>query len=557
MAGIRSFTSLLSGSSLPDLSSWGARSGSQYAPVISNIKSKGSASMKAYKVDEEKIYSVIGTSLKKYLDRIDELKTYLESHITKTSIDVIKDSVIELMVLDSDSIISLPEDPQAEKAINRILNNMQIPKHILGDISDLIYYGSYSYAIEFNKETEKLNLRYLKDPSKVISTWKDSKLDSYFTYDLSGELVKFDKDQIFSISTYDYKLELENNLTQDKFIDLIDEIDGTSDRTKLNIQRERLSDKSGIEYKSLNKRYLAGSPLFNSITGKIKEYILKDYLLSILSIKDLIQPIILLVGLEKTTSLEEGIDLTQKIENLINQNVDISFMEAKGLSVRELAMSLIDNIRVLPDYDGKLTGMSDLNLDKLSDKIDRIRADQQTIREDIINSIGLPIDLFEGRSSRWESIKMSQRFESKISYYVDMINNSVVLLAENIYKRLKKSKGLNIEGKIISKLMDTESLEYSKKVARIDSLSEQMNRIADLSDIVSRVDPNQQGGLIEVKELKKYIQTALSKLNDPTLAKLINPNKKPEDPFAQQGMEQEDPGGDQEMPQDQSQEGYQ
>jgi hypothetical protein len=152
---------------------------------------------------------------------------------------------------------------------------------------------------------------------------------------------------------------------------------------------------------------------------------------------------------------------------------------------------------------------------------------------------------------------MSQRFESKVSYYVDMINNSVVLLAENIYKRLKKSKGLNIEGKIISKLMDTESLEYSKKVARIDSLSEQMNRIADLSDIVSRVDPNQQGGLIEVNELKKYIQTALSKLNDPTLAKLINPNKKPEDPFAQQGMEQEDPGGDQEMPQDQSQEGYQ
>lgn len=520
MSAIRTFANLVFGST-PNMTSWGARQGSPYAPVQSNIISPGSLnSSVGGGVDAEKIYSIVGTSLTRYLERIDELTSYLEFHITKTSIDVIKDALMELIITDNPNIISLPDDPEAEADINRILNEMQLIKHITSDISELIYYGSYSYAMELTDDNKSCKLRYLKNPTKVISTWKDSKLDSYFTYDMAGEMHEFNKNEIFSISTYDYKLEFDENISSDRLKQLNAEIEGEEAVTKLNVAREK--SKRGVT--SYDKRYLAGTPLFGYITGKIKEYILKDYLLSILSIKDLIQPIILLVGLEKTTALEEGVDLTQKVESLINKNLDMSFMEAKGLSVKDLAMSLIDNIRVLPDYDSKLAGMTDLNLDKISEKIDRIRMDQQTIKEDLINAIGLPPDLFEGRASRWESIKMSQRFESKVSYYVDMINKSVVLLAENLYDRLKLSKKLDIEGKITSNLMDTDSLEYTKKVARMDTLAESVNRIADLANIVSGLEQNQ---LVEIKALKEYIKEGVKKFNDPAMAKMINPDKKP------------------------------
>jgi hypothetical protein len=520
MSAIRTFANLVFGST-PNMTSWGARQGSPYAPVQSNIISPGSLnSTVGGGVDANKIYSIVGTSLTRYLERIDELTSYLEFHITKTSIDVIKDALMELIITDNPNIISLPDDPEAEADINRILNEMQLIKHITSDISELIYYGSYSYAMELTDDNKSCKLRYLKNPTKVISTWKDSKLDSYFTYDMAGEMHEFNKNEIFSISTYDYKLEFDDNISSDRLKQLNAEIEGEESKTRLNIAKEK--EKKRIT--SYDKRYLAGTPLFGYITGKIKEYILKDYLLSILSIKDLIQPIILLVGLEKTTALEEGVDLTQKVESLINKNLDMSFMEAKGLSVKELAMSLIDNIRVLPDYDSKLAGMTDLNLDKISEKIDRIRMDQQTIKEDLINAIGLPPDLFEGRASRWESIKMSQRFESKVSYYVDMINKSVVLLAENLYDRLKLSKKLDIEGKITSNLMDTDSLEYTKKVARMDTLSESVNRIADLANIVSGLEQNQ---LVEIKALKEYIKEGVKKFNDPAMAKMINPDKKP------------------------------
>lgn len=520
MSAIRTFANLVFGST-PNMTSWGARQGSPYVPVQSNIISPGSLnSTVGGGVDANKIYSIVGTSLTRYLERIDELTSYLEFHITKTSIDVIKDALMELIITDNPNIISLPDDLEAEADINRILNEMQLIKHITSDISELIYYGSYSYAMELTDDNKSCKLRYLKNPTKVISTWKDSKLDSYFTYDMAGEMHEFNKNEIFSISTYDYKLDFDENISSDRLKQLNAEIEGEESKTRLNIAKEK--EKKRIT--SYDKRYLAGTPLFGYITGKIKEYILKDYLLSILSIKDLIQPIILLVGLEKTTALEEGVDLTQKVESLINKNLDMSFMEAKGLSVKELAMSLIDNIRVLPDYDSKLAGMTDLNLDKISEKIDRIRMDQQTIKEDLINAIGLPPDLFEGRASRWESIKMSQRFESKVSYYVDMINKSVVLLAENLYDRLKLSKKLDIEGKITSNLMDTDSLEYTKKVARMDTLAESVNRIADLANIVSGLEQNQ---LVEIKALKEYIKEGVKKFNDPAMAKMINPDKKP------------------------------
>lgn len=548
MSAIRTFANLVFGST-PNMTSWGARQGSPYAPVQSNIISPGSLnSTVGGGVDANKIYSIVGTSLTRYLERIDELTSYLEFHITKTSIDVIKDALMELIITDNPNIISLPDDLEAEADINRILNEMQLIKHITSDISELIYYGSYSYAMELTDDNKSCKLRYLKNPTKVISTWKDSKLDSYFTYDMAGEMHEFNKNEIFSISTYDYKLDFDENISSDRLKQLNAEIEGEESKTRLNIAKEK--EKKRIT--SYDKRYLAGTPLFGYITGKIKEYILKDYLLSILSIKDLIQPIILLVGLEKTTALEEGVDLTQKVESLINKNLDMSFMEAKGLSVKELAMSLIDNIRVLPDYDSKLAGMTDLNLDKISEKIDRIRMDQQTIKEDLINAIGLPPDLFEGRASRWESIKMSQRFESKVSYYVDMINKSVVLLAENLYDRLKLSKKLDIEGKITSNLMDTDSLEYTKKVARMDTLAESVNRIADLANIVSGLEQNQ---LVEIKALKEYIKEGVKKFNDPAMAKMINPDKKPvmdafgnplpdpDDPMSGMNNEMMDDGG--------------
>ena len=208
--------------------------------------------------------------------------------------------------------------------VNNIFNHLHIGKHIKTNLRDIIYYGSYSFhlqeeisetkgdniktrtgvdddgipyaKIKKNTKRAKYKLRYLKEPHKVISVWKDNQVQSYITPMMNGDLVEFTPGEIVSITTADFTLDIDEHLYEDDL-------------------KRNTTDELGI--KSYDKMSLGGTPLYNDITYKVKEYVLKDYLLSILSIKDLIQPLILLLGLEKTTSLSDGYDLTQKVEELI------------------------------------------------------------------------------------------------------------------------------------------------------------------------------------------------------------------------------------------------
>lgn len=467
---------------------------------------------------------VVGKSLEKYMNRMDELKNYLESSVTRTILDIISDTVSELFTTTSDiiTIDGLEDESQYyEKElamVNQIMAHLHIAKHIKTNLKDIIYYGSYSFHLQeevkemkgdemktktgidesdgvpyvrIKKNTKKASykLRYLKEPHKVVSVWKDNQVQAYITPLMKGELAEFTPGEIVSITTADFTLDIDDNLNAYEL-------------------SKEFNDELG--FKSYDKMYLGGTPLYNDITYKVKEFVLKDYLLSILSIKDLIQPLILLLGLEKTTSISDGYDMSQKVEELINRNVDMSFLESKNLSVKQLAQSLIDNIRVIPDYDNKLAMLQDLSLDRVLDKIDRMRADQGMVKEDIIGSTGMPYELFEGRATRWEAIKTSQRFTSKINYYSDSINNSLVHFAEYLFQKLTDIDFGKIKGKIKCNLVNKSILTESNNYNMMESMLEQVSRLADLSDLIDRTT---QSSFISQPRLREYLKVALSKID--------------------------------------------
>lgn len=491
---------------------------------------------------------IVGKSLEKYMNRMDELDNYLESSVTRTILDIISDTVSELFTTTTD-IITLEGLEDEHKffeeelsMVNNIFNHLHIGKHIKTNLRDIIYYGSYSFhlqeevsetkgdniktktgvdddgipyaKIKKNTKRAKYKLRYLKEPHKVISVWKDNQVQSYITPMMNGDLAEFTPGEIVSITTADFTLDIDEHLYEDDL-------------------RRNTTDELGI--KSYDKMYLGGTPLYNDITYKVKEYVLKDYLLSILSIKDLIQPLILLLGLEKTTSLSDGYDLTQKVEELINRNVDMSFLESKNLSIKQLAQSLIDNIRVIPDYDNKLAMLQDLSLDRVNDKIDRMRADQGMVKEDIIGSTGMPYELFEGRATRWEAIKTSQRFTSKINYYSDSINNSLVHLAEYLFQKLTDVDFGKIKGKIKCNLVNKSILTESNNFNMMESMLEQASRLADLSDLIERTT---QSSFISQPRLREYLRNALGKI-DGSMQDLIKTDEEIKAEFESQQEQQQ------------------
>ena len=490
-------------------------------PSQSNII-KGSYNSGARTVKDLNL--IVGKSFEKYMSRMDELKNYLESSVTRTILDIISDTVSELFTSTAEiiTIDGLDSDikyyEKELEMVNNIFNSIHIAKHVKTNLRDIIYYGSYAFHLqEIIQETKGEDLRtktgvdskdgipyakvynnlknatykirYLKEPNKIVSVWKDNEVTSYITSTMDSKIAEYTPGEILCISTNDFTLDIDEQLYDEQL-------------------RKNVSDELGI--RSYDKMYLGGTPLYNDITYKVKEYVLKDYLLSILSIKDLIQPLILLLGLEKTTSLSDGWDLTQKVEELINRNVDMSFLESKNLSVKQLAQSLIDNIRVVPDYDNKLAMLQDLSLDRVNDKIDRMRADQGIVKEDIIGSTGMPYELFEGRATRWEAIKTSQRFTSKINYYSDCINNSLVHLAEYLFKKLTDIDMTKIKGKIKCNLVNKSILTESNNFNMMESMLEQVQRLADLSDMIERTV---QSSFISQPRLRDYLREALGKID--------------------------------------------
>ena len=94
---------------------------------------------------------IVGKSFERYLNRMDELKNYLESSVTRTILDIISDTVSELFTQTSDIITidgledGIKDYEKELEMVNNIFNSIHITKHIKTNLRDIIYYGSYAF----------------------------------------------------------------------------------------------------------------------------------------------------------------------------------------------------------------------------------------------------------------------------------------------------------------------------------------------------------------------------------------------------------------------------
>lgn len=485
--------------------------------------------------DEIKYPNLIKENLDEFYSFIDELRSYKDNELTKIILDIIKESVAELFVGEDEDFITIPSS-EVEKygitedqirELNKILrDDINLVSNLRSDLHNFIYYGSVSYYL--SKEEEKyVNSKGEEKIRKVFRFKYPHESNSLITEVSNGEVKDFilrevglvsnnsavDKDHLVVFSTLDYNV---NTDSGDGGISTFD-FDTINLSTVSTIEKDENGDGEVSEEEKIFKssRYLAGTPLYDSITVKLKEFVLKDYLISILGIKDLIQPLILLLGVEKTTDATDASELAIKVEDIINQNVDLNYLASGQLRVDEITKSLIDNIRVIPDFDSKLSSLSNLELDRLSDKISDLRSDQNDIKESIIGATGVPIGLFNGETTRFEAIASSQRFNSKLNYYVDILNNSSIRLAKTLYK-LKFGKDIT-KVKLESRLVNKTILNTSYYSDKIEATN---NRIEQINNLVETFDRMRESELLKKDELIKYFKGVVGKV-DPELSDLI------------------------------------
>lgn len=191
--------------------------------------------------------------------------------------------------------------------------------------------------------------------------------------------------------------------------------------------------KTPTRYELLERELSSGTPLFYHHLPKVRELFLKDLVTSILGIKDVIQPDILAMNFEGGSNIDHAQDMCNDLEDLLNKNSDYSIFNSAALDYNDLTKLLIDTVRVLPDIEGKLQSLNPIRTTSLQEKIQQIRMESKELERDILSSLGVPIDLFEGQSSKWEVIKRSERLQSKVSFYIDTIKSSIRRIAQSIF----------------------------------------------------------------------------------------------------------------------------
>lgn len=493
------------------LTSYGGR-----VPVKSNVLSGGYKAIGSnmYGSDVESNRSVstgnatTDKNLSTYYSKLSEIKTYEMTDLSEMITSLFRDYVVNFMNRTGNIVTVKNEDgtinQQKTERMNKILvNDLKIPDVIREHLPEIVYYGGYHFLIRQDRDDTghiRLSKRDLYDPVVVVSKTKDYKDTTYICRGKDKKVYEVPYEEMIKI-TID-SMRLRNDMNTDGYSKIFNPNDNES---------------TNLEKISSDTFYSANVPMYYSITHKVKEYLLKDVIVSLLSIKDLVQPILLMIHMDKGTSLEAANELTKKAEAVINNYTDLSAIMTSQFSITDIIDSLLNNVRVFPDYNSSMTNMGTVELNKITQKINEMRMELENCKDSVLSVMGITSDVSQGRMNKWEVLKMSERLNSKINAVIAGIKASIVsavdVIARNIYKD-------SIDPNLVEvHLFSRTTIEYNNLIntsESITTLSQQMSTVIETALRTLEL----AGPLLNREEYLNYIATLLKGI-DPTFDKVV------------------------------------
>ena len=296
-------------------------------------------------------------------------------------------------------------------------------------------------------------------------------------------------------------------------------------------KREKLEQQKPKEVKGGNNRekvlrresYMASEPLFYSLILKVKELVIKELLVSLISLRDLSSVQIFLLQFDKSVPLEAANELCARTTKLANNTNEIaSFLTSQFDVVSFIENTLTKSARFVPDYNSTIGGKNTmLPLDKLTDKLLDIMQTIDQCKNNVLSPLGLPATLMDSTSgSKWMVLQQSERANSRVSSFMSGIKDSIINLVCSIYHRLY-NEDLN-PSLIKLHICEKTSVEYNNQINQSESINGLVQSIMTiLQNAIQTIDIT--APLIDPQALLTYIHNLLKDI-DPGTENLINEN---------------------------------
>ena len=411
------------------------------------------------------------------------------------------------------------EDTQKTKRINdALIKDLKIFNFIKDHISEVVFYGSY-YSMLRTKRDEKGHLRFysfgLYDPVSVIikriyNKDTDELEESYIVKGEDGVAYVIPDTECFYLGSP--IMRLKNDLKDNR--DFSDPF-----KRKLGKKLEFGEDKNRNRVLQ-TEYYTAGEPLFYTNILKLKELVVKELLISLLTLRDLCSPSILSLMFDKGVPLENAEELCSKVQRMLSSYNDLSsFLTAQFDATSLIENILSQNIRVIPDFNATLQNKGLINTDKLSDKLLEMMQTLDQTKQGVLGTLGIPGSILDGSiGTKWAILQSSERASEKVYGFMSGISTSIVSLVQKIHKLMYND---SIDSSLIKvHILKKSTVEYNNIQNTMESMS---GLVAGITNIItsSLQSLDMSMPLVNPEAFVTYINNKIKDI-DPDAAGLIS-----------------------------------
>lgn len=456
-----------------------------------------------------------------WYERVSELKQYELLDITKLAISFFRDYVNNFLNTSTNQMVTIldeegNEDTQKTERINEILSkDIKLFDYIRDHLDEVIYYGAY-YSMLRTKKDERGHTRFhiygLYDPVSVVikrtfDKEEDEVVEEFIARGDDGNVYVIPSDECFYLGSPNMRI---NNDLKDEFSN--QEKKDRNNKPKLGKEENR--DKvMEMEY------YTAGEPMFYSNILKVKELVVKELLVSLLSLRDLTTPSILALMFDKGVPMENAEDLCNKVQRMLNSYNDLASFTSAQFDVT----SLIENIltqttRVIPDYNATVQNKGLISTDKLGDRYMEILQSLDITRQAVLSPLGLPLSILDSTiGNKWAILQSSERANSRVNSFMTGIKESVSALVGTIYKILY-DESLDLSCLRLH-VLEKSTVEYNNALNTLENVN---GLVGGISGIITNALQTLEvaGPLLDTEAFVSYIQNMI-KDADPNASKII------------------------------------
>ena len=458
-----------------------------------------------------------------WYERVSELKQYELLDITKLAISFFRDYVNNFLNTSTSQMVTIlddegNEDSQKTERINEILSkDIKLFDYIRDHLDEAIYYGAY-YSMLRTKKDDKGHTRFhifgLYDPVSVVikrtfNKEEDEIIEEFIARGSDGSIYVIPSEECFYLGSPNMRV---NNDLKDDY----SSIDSLNKNNKPNLGKEENRDKvMELEY------YTAGEPVFYSNILKVKELVVKELLVSLLSLRDLTTPSILALMFDKGVPMENAEDLCNKVQRMLNSYNDLASFTSAQFDVTTLIENILtQTTRVIPDYNATVQNKGLISTDKLGDRYMEILQSLDVTRQAVLSPLGLPLSILDSTiGNKWAILQQSERANSRVNSFMTGIKESVAALVSTIYKILYNEP---LDPSCLRlHVLEKSTVEYNNALNTLENVN---GLVSGVSGIITNALQTLEmaGPLLDVEAYISYIQNMI-KDADPNAGNVITP----------------------------------